>query len=112
MSRHRKIFAGLLFILAALLVVYVGTLFYLERVNPTDTKLINQRLSSPENVEAEELARARSEGYSDAEIVKFLAERNAKRNEQKLKKLFLVELTTFAALTLVGLGVAILPPRP
>lgn len=111
MSIQRKVVAGLLFLLAALISVHTVMYFYLERVNPTSTNVIRSNLKSPEVMSRFKVEEATKSGYSEDEIVKYLSEENARDTERIVKTFLLLEEASFAVAVLVGLGVIVLVTR-
>lgn len=131
---RRGLVAALFFLLAAEIAVFVGAYFYLNSVYPTtalkggfrlelsDLKdplflqlpPVEQRKGRREifhEVLQENVAEAKKHGYTDKEIVEYLAWRNPEKRSEYMLSILVIEATLFLAALLVALGIIVLTPK-
>ena len=110
MLTRRKIVAAIFFLLAAEILVFAGTYFYLEANFPTSSQFIERNLDSSEVVDKFKIAEAKKAGYSEKEIADYLALQNSEKHSKYARHLLMAEGTLFVVALLVGLGLIVLVP--
>ena len=109
---RRVIVAGWFFLLAALVIAYGGTWWYVSEKYPSSAKFIQKNLFSPNILDGFKVDEAKKVGYSETEISEYLAQQNSARADEIKYRLLLVEAFLFSVAVLSGLGFIALGQRP
>lgn len=107
----RRIVAGLLFLLAALVAFYGVAYLYLSAKYPTSAQLIETSLDSLEIAGHFKVNEAKKSGYSAQEIASYLAERNYAKFDLYMGRVFFSEAAIFVVAVLLGAGCIVLGLR-
>lgn len=104
----RRFIASSLFLLAALIVIYAGTFFYLKITYPTSYIFIKNNLSKPVITNVFKVEEAEKAGISETEIALHLTEYNKEKFHRYNTTVLEVELTFFVVWLLMGSGLIIM----
>ena len=107
-STGRKFIASLLFLLAALTVIYAGTFFYLKINYPTSYIFIKNNLYKPIITKTFKVEEAERAGISESEIALHLTQDNQEKFKRYNTTVIEVESTVFVVWLLIGSGLIIL----